>query len=184
MTESPSAPAIRASDADRDAAAEALAEAVASGRLSLADHNARLDAMFAAVSADQVAAVTADLPALPARRGALYRAADPYHCVVIAGQAQRAGRFRIGRFCSAVAVFGRLDLDLRAAVPGQDQVTLTVRSLAGTVAIIVPPGWRVQDEVLVLGTRRAIERKGGNAVAPLLKLTGIVLGGSFQLSDA
>ena len=39
---------LLASDADRDAAASALADAVAAGRLSLAEHNTRLDALFAA----------------------------------------------------------------------------------------------------------------------------------------
>jgi hypothetical protein len=175
---------IRASDADRDRAAEALADAVAAGRLSLAEHNARLDAMFAAATADQVAAVIADLPARPARRGALYRAADPYKCVVVGGQVQRAGRFRIGRFCTAVAVLGRLDLDLRSAQPSQDEVTLTVRSLAATVMVVVPPHWRVRDQVLVLGTRRAVERDAERGTGPLLTLRGIVVGGTFGLSEA
>lgn len=62
---------ILASDADRDAAAGALADAVAAGRLSLADHSGRLDALFAARTRDQVLALTADLPALPVRRGGL-----------------------------------------------------------------------------------------------------------------
>lgn len=65
----------RASDADRDAAAGALADAVAAGRLSLAEHNTRLDALFAAVTEDQVSAVVADLPARPVRRTA--RSAGP-----------------------------------------------------------------------------------------------------------
>ena len=174
---------IRASDADRDRAAEALADAVATGRLSLADHNARLDAMFAATTADQVAAVVADLPSRPVRRAALFRALDPHRCLVIGGQAQRAGRFTIGRFCDATAVFGRLDLDLRAARPTQDEITLTVRAVAATVTIIVPPHWRVRDQVLVLGTRHAIERGAERGNGPLLGLRGIVLGGAYQLSE-
>src|SRR5215472_10649461 len=111
MTEPPAA--VRASDADRDAAAEALADAVASGRLSLAEHSSRLDAMYAAVTANEVAAVVADLPSLPAKRSGLYRAVDPHKVMVIGGQAQRAGRFRIGRFCSSTAIFGSVDIDLR-----------------------------------------------------------------------
>ncbi|HUJ07161.1 MAG TPA: DUF1707 domain-containing protein [Streptosporangiaceae bacterium] len=176
--------AIRASDADRDAAAEALADAVATGRLTMAEHNARLDAMFAAVTADQVAAVTADLPARPAQRGALYRAVDAHRCIVVGGRAQRAGRFGIGRFCSAIALFGRLDIDLRHAVPTQDQVTLTVRGLAGTVTVIVPPGWRLREQVLVLGSKRAIESNEDRGQGPLLEVRGVVLGGTFQLSQS
>ncbi len=175
--------AIRASDADREAGAEALADAVATGRLSLADHNARLDALFAAETADQVSAVIADLPARPAQRGAFYRAADAHHCVVIGGRVQRAGRFRIGRFCTVTAVLGQADLDLRAAVPTQDEVTLVIRGLAAAVTVIVPPGWRLQDQVLVIGSKRAIERRDPGAAAPLLGVRGYVIGGTFRLSD-
>jgi uncharacterized protein DUF1707 len=174
---------VRASDADRDAAAGALADAVAAGRLSLPEHNARLDALFAAVTEDQVSAVIADLPARPVSRSALYRAVDPYRCVVIGGSAQRVGRFQIGRFCTVTAVFGSFDLDLRAAQPSQDEITLSVWSVAARVAVTVPARWRVTDQVLVLGTRRAIADGGGDAGAPLLRLRGTCLGGSFQLTQ-
>src|SRR5579859_7543824 len=182
MTQSPEG--ILASDADRDEAASALADAVASGRLSLADHNARLDALFAVRTQDEVAAVTADLPALPARRGALYRAVDPYRCVVIGGSAQRTGRFAIGRFCTLTAAFGGFDLDLRAAVPSQDEITLTVWSVAARVAITVPPGWRVTNQVLVLGSRQAMADRDGSPREPLLRLRGTCVGGSFWLAQA
>jgi hypothetical protein len=176
---------VRASDADRDAAAEALADAVGSGRLTLAEHSGRLDAMYAAVTADQVAAVVADLPSLPAKRTAMYRATDPYKVVVVGGQVQRAGRFRIGRFCSLTALFGQIDLDLRTAKLTEDQqLTITVRGLASTVRIIAPKGWRVQEQVMVLGSRRAIESRDDDSMAPILRLRGTMLGGSFQLSDA
>jgi hypothetical protein len=181
MTQSPEG--ILASDADRDEAASALADAVASGRLSLADHNARLDALFAARTQDQVAAVTADLPALPARRGALYRAVDPYRCVVIGGSARRAGRFAIGRFCTLTAAFGSFDLDLRAAVPSQDEITLTVWSVAARIAITVPAHWRVNNQVLVAGNRQAMADREGHPREPLLRVRGTCIGGSFRLGQ-
>lgn len=174
---------ILVSDADRDAAASALAEAVAAGRLSLAEHHARLDALFAARTQDQVAAVTAGLPALPVRRGALYRAVDPYRCVVIGGSARRVGRFPVGRFCTLTAAFASFDLDLRAAVPSQQEITLTVWSVAARVAITVPPRWRVTNQVLVAGRREAIEDRDGSPREPLLRLRGTCLGGSFRLTQ-
>ena len=175
---------IRASDAARDAAASALADAVAAGRLSLDEHNRRLDALFAAVTQDQVSAVTADLPALPARRGAFYRAVDQHRCVVIGGSAQRAGRFPIGRFCTVTAAFGGLDLDLRAAVPSQDEITLTVWGVAARVAITVPAHWRVTNQVLVIGSRQAMADRDGRPGEPLLRLRGTCAGGSFRLAQA
>ena len=47
-----------ASDAERDAAVEKMADAVASGRLSLADHEVRLEALFAARTQGEVQAVS------------------------------------------------------------------------------------------------------------------------------
>jgi Domain of unknown function (DUF1707) len=178
---------LLASDADRDAAASALADAVAAGRLSLAEHNTRLDALFAARTQDEVSAVTADLPALPVRRGAVYRAVDPYRCVVIGGSARRVGRFPIGRFCTVSAAFGELDLDLRAAVPSQQEITLTVWSVAARIAITVPARWRVTDQVLVVGARQAMadrdSGRDGSPREPLLRLRGTCLGGSFRLTQ-
>lgn len=177
--------AVRASDADRDAAAEALAEAVASGRLSLAEHSGRLDAMYAAVTASQVGAVVADLPSLPAKRSGMYRAVDPHKVVVIGGQAQRAGRFRIGRFCTITALFGRVEMDLRGVVLSHDpdQVTIIVRSLASTVSIMVPKGWRISEQVFVLGGRQAIASRDDNSAAVMFRVRGTVLGGTFKLAD-
>ncbi len=173
---------VHASDADRDAAATALADAVAAGRLPVAEHNTRLDALFAARTTDQVAAVTADLPALPARRGALYRAMDPYRLVVIGGSARRAGRFPVGRFCTVTAVCGALDLDLRAAVPNQWEITVTVWSVAARVTITVPAGWRVTDQVLVLGSRQAVPGRDGDPGAVHLRLRGACLGGTYRVT--
>jgi uncharacterized integral membrane protein len=48
--------------ADRDEAADALADHYAAGRLSTEEFQARLDAAFAARTASELAAVTADLP--------------------------------------------------------------------------------------------------------------------------
>ena len=174
---------ILASDADRDAAADALADAVAGGRLSLAEHNARLDAVFAAATTGQLSAVTADLPERPARRGALFRAFDPYRGVVIGGQARRAGRFRVGRFCTLTVAFGQLELDLRAARLSQDEVTVTVMGFAARVSVIVPATWRVTDQLLVLGRRSAIAGPDTDERAPLLRVRGTMVGGSFRLTQ-
>jgi Domain of unknown function (DUF1707) len=172
---------IRASDDDRDAAAGVLADAVAAGRLSLAEHSARLDALYAAATEDQVSAVIADVPAGPVSRGAFFRAFDPYRCVLIGGHARRTGRFRIGSFCTLVAAFGDFELDLRAAQLSQEEITLTVCSLAARITVTMPASWRALDHVLVMGRRAAVSDDGGAATAPLLRLRGTSLAGSFRL---
>jgi hypothetical protein len=173
-----------ASDAERDAAAERLAEAVASGRLSLADHEVRLSAVFAARTSDELAAITADLPALPVRKSGLYRSVDAYHCTVIGGTVRRTGRFTIGRFCTVTAVFGQVDLDLRAAVPSQREIDLTVWSVASRVSLTIPRWWGLTDKVLVVGMSQAVPGQEADARAPLLRVRGACLGGSFRLTQA
>jgi uncharacterized protein DUF1707 len=56
----------RVSSAEREAVADLLAEHYATGRLSLAEFQARLDAAYAATWARELHRVTADLPPLPA----------------------------------------------------------------------------------------------------------------------
>jgi hypothetical protein len=81
------------------------------------------------------------------------------------------------------AAFGGFDLDLRAAVPSQDEITLTVWSVAARVAITVPSGWRVINQVLVLGSRQAMADRDGSPREPLLRLRGTCVGGSFRLTQ-
>ena len=64
------APGVRAGDADRDAAAAALGEHFAQGRLTLDELNARLDATLTATTHGELSHAARDLPdltALPAR---------------------------------------------------------------------------------------------------------------------
>jgi hypothetical protein len=56
---------VRASDADRDAAAGLLNAAFAEGRLAADEHGQRLEAAYAARTWQQLDRLTADLPAPP-----------------------------------------------------------------------------------------------------------------------
>jgi hypothetical protein len=55
-------PDLRIGDADREAGAASLREHYAQGRLSLAEFNERLDAIFAATTQGQLDQLTSDLP--------------------------------------------------------------------------------------------------------------------------
>ncbi|HEX3964748.1 MAG TPA: DUF1707 domain-containing protein [Trebonia sp.] len=173
-----------ASDAERDAAAEKLADAVASGRLSLADHEVRLEALFAARTQGELQAITADLPALPVRKSGLYRSADAHQCVVIGGTVQRTGRFTIGRFCTVTAAFGRVDLDLRAAVPTQREIEVAIWSVASRVSLTVPAWWGLSDKVLAIGMSQTIPDREADPGEHLLRLRGACIGGSFRVTQA
>jgi hypothetical protein len=58
-------PALRASDDDRDTVLRALEQHVAEGRLNLDEFDQRSTAALAAVTRDELALLTADLPELP-----------------------------------------------------------------------------------------------------------------------
>ena len=58
-------PALRASDDDRDSVLRALERHTAEGRLSLDEFDQRSSAALAAVTLDDLVALTADLPKLP-----------------------------------------------------------------------------------------------------------------------
>jgi hypothetical protein len=60
----PSDPRIRASDADRDRAAEALREHHATGRLTVEEFQERLDRVYAAKTLGELDELMADLPAI------------------------------------------------------------------------------------------------------------------------
>jgi Domain of unknown function (DUF1707) len=174
-----------ASDADRDAAAATLADAVASGRLSLAGHRARLDQLYAAVTLAEVIAVTDGLPPAAAGNRALVRILGPYRCLLLGGRARRTGRFRVGRFCTVLVAAGTLDLDLRAAQLSQGEVTFTVYGLRARVTVTVPPGARVADRLLVAGHRPATDDDGmpGPAGAPVIRLRGGGLACTFRVAQ-
>jgi hypothetical protein len=81
---------LRVSDADREVVAERLRTAVAEGRLTLAESDERQALAYAARTADDLAGLTADLPAPPPppqRRGTLTPAARrrlAVHAAVVA----------------------------------------------------------------------------------------------------
>jgi DUF1707 SHOCT-like domain len=58
-------PALRASDDDRDSVLRALQRHAATGRLTLDEFSQRSSAALEAVTLDDLAALTADLPKLP-----------------------------------------------------------------------------------------------------------------------
>ena len=60
------APGVRAGDADRDAAAAALAEHFAQGRLTFDELSARLDAALTATTHGELSQAARDLPDMPA----------------------------------------------------------------------------------------------------------------------
>jgi Domain of unknown function (DUF1707) len=94
-------PDLRIADADREAAAAGLREHFAQGRLTQAEFNQRLDAVFAATTQSQLRALTRDLPRLGAPSAPLTATGPGQER---AGRGHRPGsRARLGMFPVAIA---------------------------------------------------------------------------------
>ncbi len=177
---------LRASDADRDAAAAVINNALAEGRLSADEHGQRLDAIYAAKTQAELAPLLADLPGqqamapVTATSSQLARSGRGARIVAIFGGATRKGAWHADPVIDVLTVFGGAELDFREAVLPGKEVTLRATSVLGGVEITVPPDMRVIDNgTAILGGR---EIKGGpeevGPDSPVLRIEGIcVLGG-------
>jgi Domain of unknown function (DUF1707)/Cell wall-active antibiotics response 4TMS YvqF len=135
-------PAIRASDAEREAAVTRLQTAGGEGRLALEELAERLDRALAATTRDELEALTRDLPR---ERPEPQPAAKSRRWVVgILGGGTQKGRWRIASHCTVVNVLGGADLDLTGAVVEGPETEIRVFSLLGGSDIVVPDGVHVE----------------------------------------
>jgi hypothetical protein len=177
---------LRASDADRDAAAAVINNALAEGRLTADEHGQRLDAIYAAKTQAELAPLLADLPGQQAMvpvtstSSQLARSRRGGRIVAIFGGATRKGAWHAEPVIDVLTVFGGAELDFREAVLPGKEITLRAISVLGGVEVTVPPDMRVIDNgTAILGGR---EIKGGDDSvgpdSPVLRIEGIcVLGG-------
>lgn len=202
-------PGHRACDADREAVSAVLREAAGEGRLSLGEVDERLDAVWKARTYGELAVLTGDLPDLvdlPAPlglpdRGLQRPVARPAGgaTVVAPGAARRAdtivavfsshdtrGPWRVPSTLNAVAVFGGIALDLRAAVLTAAETTVHALAVFGTVEIVVPDD--VEVRVDGIGQFGGFQHSGATAPdtprdAPVLRVTGASLFGGVQVTS-
>ncbi|MGI8802428.1 MAG: DUF1707 SHOCT-like domain-containing protein [Solirubrobacteraceae bacterium] len=142
-------PPPRASDADREAAAERLRLAMRDGRLTVDELEDRLGAARTQTRAapDLLVADLPDAPVpavsparVPVRRGV----GGARWVVSVLGGADRHGRWRLAPRCRVVNVMAGADLDLTDAEFADDRVELTVFSLMGGCRIVVPDALNVE----------------------------------------
>jgi hypothetical protein len=181
---------LRASDADREQAASMLNEALAEGRLSVAEHSQRLDAVYEAKTHAEIAPLIEDLPAkgtaqAPAQRTEVAPAGGHGSMIVaIFGGATRKGRWHAEQHMTAVTIFGGASLDFREAVLPAKEITLNTTCICGGIEIVVPPEMRVVDRgVAIFGGRDtgSDSAEAETADGPVLRLTGLTLCGGIDV---
>ena len=160
-------PAVRASDADREAVVSRLQTAVGEGRIDLDEFGQRADAAYTAVTRPELDLLVADLPVNAPPPVQIVGTRTPeevssvFGDIVLTGGSTPPGR--------ATTVFGDIRIDLRGLRTGEDRIDLYVSTLFGDIDVIVAEG--VDAELqgrTVLGDRKV-------ELAPVQRLAGTPL---------
>jgi Domain of unknown function (DUF1707) len=178
-------PELRASDADRERAADTLRRAAGVGRLTLDELDERLNAAYAARTRSELERLVADVVAeddAPAHRMPIRRGEGGARWLVaIMGGCDRRGRWRLSERVTSVNIMGGADLDLNDAELAAEHVELTVFSLMGGADIRVPDGLNVEvsDFAFMGGNGVDVGDPRPDAGGPVLKLRLIsIMGGT------
>ncbi|MFD5588366.1 DUF1707 SHOCT-like domain-containing protein [Streptomyces sp. NPDC127063] len=194
-------PDLRASDADRERVAEILRDALAEGRLDMAEFEERLDATYQARTYGELAPITRDLPAAgapaappvsltkePAVSGSWQDRVvggdgSSQWAVAIMSGFQRKGRWTVPRRMDCVAFWGGGELDLREAVFADREVVINCVAVMGGVNIVVPPG--VEVVVRGIGIMGGFDHHeaghAGEPGAPRVIVTGFAFWGGVGI---
>ena len=187
---------MRASDADRDRAAEVLREAAAEGRLSLEELNERLDLVYAAKTYAELAPVTADLPSSGRDHQAeLATSAGPFgignrfggesagtYAIAILGGFVRKGDWVAPPELSAVAILGGGEIDLRDARFAEHTVTIHAVTIMGGIQITVPEDADVQvNGIGIMGGFDHSAAGSGSPGGPRIVINGFAFWGGVQV---
>ena len=136
----PEQPPATVTDADREAAAERLADAAGAGRLTLSEFSDRVGAVWAADTPARLATATAGIE-LPPPVGTTRTIS---RVVSVMGDQRRSGRWRLPRRLTAWSVMGDVYLDLTSVVCAESEVELRLTSVMGDVEVLLPDGVEVE----------------------------------------
>ena len=138
---------LRASHADRDQVVELLRVAAGDGRLSAEELDDRLERALTARTYAELAALTADLPAMPGAAvvppGAGAVSATPKDLVRIhvhGSSARRDGRWVVPKELDVKVRGGAVTLDFTEAVITQPLLRITAEVRGGGLRLITRPG--------------------------------------------
>ena len=197
MSSSPAIPDprhLRASDADRERVANVLREAAGDGRLTMAELDERLDAVYAAKTYAELEPITHDLPATgagyvpavragadpdPARFGAPGTSAG---AVAILGGFSRKGNWVVPKTFNAFMLLGGGEIDMRDARFEDREVSIHIVAILGGCEVIVPEDATVRvTGVGILGAFEHSDSGGGSPDGPVITIDGLALLGGVEV---
>ncbi|MFD3688047.1 DUF1707 domain-containing protein [Nocardiopsis sp. NPDC058631] len=165
---------LRASDTDRERVLRVLRDAATDGRIDLEEFEERSSLVHEALTLGELPGVTADL--LPAESQPIRL--DPQPLVGLFGNAERRGRWVAYPGEYAVAVVGRVTVDMREALLMHNHHRMTVTAVLGRVEIDVPEGVEVRlTGWSFLGRRTTTARRSDMSEPPVLEIDGFSLFG-------
>ncbi|MGC9536218.1 DUF1707 SHOCT-like domain-containing protein [Streptomyces sp. UG1] len=191
------APELRASDADRERVAEVLRDALAEGRLDMAEFEERLDATYQARTYGDLAPITRDLPvgAVAAPKVDMVKKAEApegsWQGRIVGGEGsstwgvavmsgfQRKGRWTAPKRFNCFTFWGGGEIDLREANFADREIEINCVAIMGGMQVIVPPG--VEVVVRGIGIMGGFDHREegvpGDPGAPRVIVTGFALCG-------
>lgn len=185
-------PEMRASDADRDRVAQVLRDAAGDGRLTLAELDERLDAVYAAKTYADLRPLTRDLPATGATAAPLPAGAVDYRPVdgaptwktgigVLSGF-RRSGVWNAPRTFFGFAWWGGGKIDLREARFAEGEMTIHAWAIMGGVEVIVPDDLAVHVRGLgIMGGFDGRASGPGEPGAPRVVVKGFAFWGGVEV---
>ena len=179
-------PAIRASDQDREQAAQRLQAAFAERRLDDAEFDTRMRAALTAVTHTDLGKLTADLPEAAPSGAAPARLPGPgKYAVAYKSSVRRGGRWRVpGRF-TPVVYKGSGWIDLRAAELTEPVTTVRAIAYKSRMDILVPPGVRVEMDGFGVSKAWSADEEWESQLphdAPVVHVRGIAYKGVIEVS--
>jgi hypothetical protein len=196
MTQSPAdqdPASLRASDQDRESAAEVLRTAAGDGRLNMTELDERLEAVYEAKTYAELEPIIGDLPhrviAPAAAASAPVAAVEPPagqpssgSAVAVMSGFSRKGAWVVPADFTAVVVMGGGELDLRDARFSAPVVNIHATAIMGAIAIIVPEDAEVQvTGVGLLGVFEHGPTGAGRPGGPKIHIGGVAFWGAVDV---
>jgi len=174
----------RVSDGERELAAEQLRVAAGEGRISLEELDARLGAVFSAVTYADLAAVTTDIPLAPELAAAARPAPEHLRLAVSHGHVERLGEWNVPRRIDLTVADGAAALDFRTPSLPAGGVLLVVQATRSSVRLLVAATTPVSTDNLGRHKAKVTDRRVRPALlqgAPAITVTGDVHSGTVKV---
>jgi hypothetical protein len=182
MADDAPVPAVRASDAEREAAIGRLRDAAAEGRLTFEELAERVELAASAVTRTDLEVLTDDLPAEPPATPAHTLARAPTRESTVFADVRRTGAWTVPGRGKWESLFGDVALDVREARVTGPEMQIDAGTIFGDVELLVPEGVEVEIRSRVLFGD--IKQEAGETAppgAPRIVLTGGTVFGDVRV---